>query len=331
MDADPSMAATLRGLGRILPDLPSLSDQRVLILGIGTLGCSIARGLLSYGCIHQALVDFSIVRPSNPHRQSLYTMEDIGQPKAVVAAKALTLISKAAVPTGHQLFIPTPGRGHPSGSHASQVNDLIKLVELIELADSVFICTDTRGSRFSPSLICAALHVACFSVAIGTDHLIVVRHGLAPELGGCYFCVDPYAQFVSNRANEDTCASTRVGTAAIASALATEMFVNVLAHPAKFRAPQEEERGEEGGSPLGHCPGILRCNVSQNKFFKGLHPSHPLCPCCGHCAQKNFKNGGLAWLMETSLDPTSVLVACQEPPWTSRTGGGGAASSVEED
>lgn len=64
-----------------------LKASRVLIVGLGGLGCAAAQYLASAGIGHLILVDFDTVSLSNLQRQVLHTDETIGQPK-VESAKA---------------------------------------------------------------------------------------------------------------------------------------------------------------------------------------------------------------------------------------------------
>lgn len=66
-----------------------LQSARVLIIGIGGLGCPIALYLTTAGVGHIGIIDDDIVSISNLHRQVLYDETDIDQPKAICASRHL--------------------------------------------------------------------------------------------------------------------------------------------------------------------------------------------------------------------------------------------------
>ncbi|MEO6149005.1 MAG: HesA/MoeB/ThiF family protein, partial [Mucilaginibacter sp.] len=66
-----------------------LKQARVLVVGIGGLGCPVAQYLTAAGVGILGLADFDHVSVSNLHRQVLFGPEDIGQNKAKVACMRL--------------------------------------------------------------------------------------------------------------------------------------------------------------------------------------------------------------------------------------------------
>ncbi|MFC4685348.1 ThiF family adenylyltransferase [Epilithonimonas pallida] len=77
----------LPGFGSSSQEL--LKNAKVLIVGMGGLGCPSAQYLASSGIGTIGLADDDTVSESNLHRQILYAPEDIGKSKVDVAAKKL--------------------------------------------------------------------------------------------------------------------------------------------------------------------------------------------------------------------------------------------------
>jgi len=68
-----------------------LADAKVLLIGVGGLGCSVLQNLVGAGVRTIGIVDGDVVNENNLHRQFLYSTDDIGKSKVVVAA---TVVSK---------------------------------------------------------------------------------------------------------------------------------------------------------------------------------------------------------------------------------------------
>lgn len=200
---------------RVLPELnlENMNSTSCLLIGAGTLGCNVSRLLMAWGIRKITFVDNGKVSYSNPVRQSLYTFKDCQQdrPKAIVAAEALKEVFPDIDAEGICMAIPMPG--HPAAeSERGEIQNSIEVLEkLIENHTVIYLLTDTRESRWLPTLLCAKFRKLCINAALGFDSYVVLRHGM-PVNGerrieavseivsessttrlGCYFCNDVVA------------------------------------------------------------------------------------------------------------------------------------------
>jgi len=82
----------------ILPELgiqgqEKLKAAKVLIIGAGGLGCPVLQYLVAAGVGTIGIADDDVVDVSNLHRQILYSVADVGSPKAVTAKQKLEQIN----------------------------------------------------------------------------------------------------------------------------------------------------------------------------------------------------------------------------------------------
>lgn len=70
-------------------DQEKLSGARVMVVGVGATGCEVSKNLALMGVGKLILVDNDVVELSNLSRQMLFIDDDIGKPKAVIAADRL--------------------------------------------------------------------------------------------------------------------------------------------------------------------------------------------------------------------------------------------------
>jgi len=70
-----------------------LKNSSVLVVGAGGLGCPVLQYLTAAGVGHIGIMDFDVVDSSNLQRQVLFTVDDIGKPKAETAAKKLSRLN----------------------------------------------------------------------------------------------------------------------------------------------------------------------------------------------------------------------------------------------
>jgi len=81
----------LKEIGQMGQD--KIAQAKVLIIGAGGLGCPALQYLAAAGVGTIGIVDFDVVELSNLQRQILYRVDDIGQSKAITAAKKLETLN----------------------------------------------------------------------------------------------------------------------------------------------------------------------------------------------------------------------------------------------
>jgi ubiquitin-like modifier-activating enzyme ATG7 len=168
---------------RISPsiDLDTIKKTSCLLLGAGTLGSYVARGLMGWGVRKITFVDNAKVSYSNPVRQPLYDFkdcEDGGVRKAERAADVLMEIYPGMDSNGYNLSVPMAG--HPIMDEAKVKKDFDKLKHLIESHDAIFLLMDSRESRWLPTVMGKAAGKIVINAALGFDTYVVMRHGLQP-------------------------------------------------------------------------------------------------------------------------------------------------------
>src|ERR1017187_625520 len=75
----------LEGFG--IQSQEKLAKAKVLVIGAGGLGCPAITYLAAAGIGTLGIVDHDLVEETNLHRQPLFTVEDIGKSKAIVASE----------------------------------------------------------------------------------------------------------------------------------------------------------------------------------------------------------------------------------------------------
>ena len=323
---------------RMLPDLQidTLQSTKVLLLGSGTLGCSVARGLLGWGIRDFVFVDNGRVSYSNPVRQSLFTLEDChydngsGRPKAVAAADALKTIAADVNSVGIHLSIPMPG--HPESATAIQ-EAVATLDRLVQDCDVVFLLTDTRESRWLPTVMAAAQDKILINAAMGLDSWLVMRHGGGGGGGGggrdtscrgdghrlgCYFCNDVVApeNSTKNRTLDQQCTVTRPGLAPITGSMAVELMVSLLHHPAGLSAPAPvgasaafSPTASNASSALGIVPHQIRGSLVSYTMMIPTVPAFVHCTGCSAPVIEAYRQDKMGLVLKTceAVDDSSFL------------------------
>lgn len=118
----------------------ALKAARVLVVGLGGLGCAAAPYLAAAGVGSLTLLDFDTVALSNLQRQTLHRDATIGQPKVDSARDALAAINP-----------------HIQLETVNALLDEAQLLELIALHDLVMDCTDNVAIRNQLNQCCFTL------------------------------------------------------------------------------------------------------------------------------------------------------------------------------
>jgi molybdopterin/thiamine biosynthesis adenylyltransferase/molybdopterin synthase catalytic subunit/rhodanese-related sulfurtransferase len=152
-----------------------LRSARVLVVGCGGLGVPVLGYLAGAGVGRLGLVDGDRLEASNLHRQTMYSLADVGRPKAELAAARLRALNPDVDLQVHALRL-----------NADNAPDLVAQFDL------VIDCTDNFGTKFMLNDVCVRLgKPAVFSSVYQYEgQLQVIR---PDRHGACLRCVWPEA------------------------------------------------------------------------------------------------------------------------------------------
>lgn len=273
---------------RVAPelDLDVVKNQKVLLLGAGTLGSYVSRVLMGWGVREITFVDNGRVSYSNPVRQPLFSFKDCfsdlnqGVFKAQRASEALKEIFPGVKSTGYNMEVPMIG--HPvSGSNEDQVRESYETLErLFSEHDVIFLLMDSRESRWIPTLMGVLQNKIVINAALGFDGYLVMRHSPLDmdDRLGCYYCNDVVAptDSLTDRSLDQMCTVTRPGGALMASSLAVELLVSILQHPKKQYALAKD------GTKFGQTPHQIRGFLHTFEQSKLSIPAYKHCSACSN-------------------------------------------------
>lgn len=117
-----------------------LFQAKVLVIGVGGLGCPALQYLVAAGVGTIGIIDDDVVSLTNLHRQVLYSTDDIGFPKVEIAAKQLKRLNEQIQINTYQLRL-------------TNTNALT----IIEQFDLVIDGTDNFSSRYLINDVCVLL------------------------------------------------------------------------------------------------------------------------------------------------------------------------------
>jgi molybdopterin/thiamine biosynthesis adenylyltransferase/rhodanese-related sulfurtransferase len=109
----------------------SLTQARVLVVGLGGLGSPVMQYLAGAGVGYLGLIDADVLDASNLHRQPIYGLADVGKPKAELARAAIAAINPAV----------------QVETHAARFN-ADNALDLVRRHDVVVDCSDNFRTKY---------------------------------------------------------------------------------------------------------------------------------------------------------------------------------------
>jgi adenylyltransferase/sulfurtransferase len=149
-----------------------LGEARVAVVGVGALGTPVGAYLAGAGVGHLEVVDFDTVELSNLHRQTLFATEDLGRPKAEVAAERLGALNPDVTVVPHVARL-----------------DAGSALELLGDASLVVDCSDSFATRYAVNEACCRAGAPLVEAGVlGWEGLVL---SVRPGESACYRCAFP--------------------------------------------------------------------------------------------------------------------------------------------
>lgn len=192
-----------------------IGSARVLLIGVGGIGCAAASYLASSGVGHLLLNDFDTVDVTNLGRQVLFGPDDVGRNKAATAADRLSMLNP-------DIAITVIDERLDTATLAAAVADV----------DIVLDGTDNFATRFLVNDACVAAGCCLVSgSAIRLEGQVAV---FGPDYAGspCYRCLYDDAD-----ESLDNCAGNGV-LAPVPGVIGTMMAVEALKHIVGIASPR---------------------------------------------------------------------------------------------
>jgi adenylyltransferase/sulfurtransferase len=152
-----------------------LRDKRVLLIGAGGLGSPAGALLARAGIGYLEVLDDDLVELSNLQRQTLYSEQDVGMPKAQRAAQQLQRLARSAGHT-HTEVHARQGRLRPDVA-----------LECVRGFDLVVEGSDNYPTKFLTSDACSLAGVSCVQAA--AVRWVGWTLGSVPGQSACLRCV----------------------------------------------------------------------------------------------------------------------------------------------
>lgn len=252
-----------------------LLNSKVVIVGCGALGTVAANNLSRAGVGHITIIDRDFVELSNLQRQMLFEEDDLGEPKALAAAKRLNAINS-------EIEI------------APIVADLnhTNVQEILKDASVVLDATDNIQTRMLVNDVCVQNGISwIYTGAIGTSGMIM---NLLPD-GPCLRCLYPNIPQAGSLPTCDTLGVLNTVTAIMGSMESTETLKIILgAYPTleNFKEDQDMVKTDDVvDDSIEHQESyndgkLVVYDAWDNSIDQIIVKKVEACTCCG---EKNFE------------------------------------------
>lgn len=137
----------LEGFG--IAEQQKLQSAKVLVIGVGGLGCPVIQSLSAVGIGYIGIVDADAVSLSNLNRQILFGVNDVGQKKVDVAKKKIT-----------ELYNDIEVEIYPEYLNESNIRTILTGYDL------VVDCTDNFEVRYLVSDVCKEMQLPLIMGAV---------------------------------------------------------------------------------------------------------------------------------------------------------------------
>jgi adenylyltransferase/sulfurtransferase len=166
----------------ILPGVGPEGQERlkrasVVVVGAGGLGVPVLQYLVAAGVGRVGIVEMDRVELSNLHRQVLYTTQDVGQPKALVAKERLSALNPLVEIEAYPVRLTSENA-----------------LEILKGYDLVVDASDNFPTRYLVNDACVLLNKPLvFGAIYQFDGQVAVFHHPTAEgeMGPCYRCLFP--------------------------------------------------------------------------------------------------------------------------------------------
>lgn len=246
-----------------------LRDAKVLVVGLGGLGCPAALYLAAAGVGTIGLADFDTVDVSNLHRQILFRETDVGQPKVRVAAQRLAELDPGVRTVMHV--------GGLDGTNAAAI---------IGAYDVVLDCCDNFPTRDVIALACRRVKPLVSGMALGFEGRIFTT---TPESASCWRCL--HADMPAHAVTQNCARFGVMGalTGTIGSLQALQAIKLILG------------AGDVGAGKLFLIDGL------DSRFREFAVPADPECPVCRGEAAAGVPELGVEAFVAGSACGTQVV------------------------